>query len=186
MGMSTGHTPQKRVSPQPFGIEPQIRPLQTVGVHPQTLGMVPPPQVSGATHWVVPQSTVMPQLSTTFPHLPLQVVAFGLLMQPLPPVAPLPAVAPPPPAPAMPPAPPRPAVPPPRPPRPASDPPLPPVPPVPPFPPAVPPPAFVPPVAPVPPVPPIPPVPPDPPVPLVPPPLSLPASHCGQGLIGFP
>jgi hypothetical protein len=53
--------PQLRVPPQPLPTLPQIIVPHAVarssGVQPQTFAVVPPPQVSGATHWVVPQST---------------------------------------------------------------------------------------------------------------------------------
>src|SRR3954452_22393397 len=81
-------------------------PLQVIDltalVQPQTLGVPPPPQVFGAMHWVVPQSTMTLQRSTTRPHLPRQVIVLSLT-QPtsalasipasalaVPPVAPLP------------------------------------------------------------------------------------------------
>ena len=86
IGLWPGQAPQITLPPQPFETVPQICVPQTwvgsAGVQPQTLTVPPPPQVWGATHWVVPQSTFLPQLSRTRPHLPLQVVVIAALTQP--------------------------------------------------------------------------------------------------------
>ena len=61
MGRFAGQAPQLSVPPQPFGMLPQTCVPQTsagnAGLQPQTFAVPPPPQVWGATHWVVPQST---------------------------------------------------------------------------------------------------------------------------------
>ena len=64
-----GQGPQSSVPPQPSAIIPQVAPAaaQVVGVQPQTFGVPPPPQVSGAVQ--VPQLTVPPQPSDTEPQL---------------------------------------------------------------------------------------------------------------------
>lgn len=82
------HTPQLTEPPQPFGAAPQTCPCGPQasalvrGVQPQTLGVAPPLQVSGAMHCDVPQSTCRLQLLTTRPHLPMQVTVINALVQP--------------------------------------------------------------------------------------------------------
>ena len=62
--------PHETVPPQPSGTVPQLSPAGQVvaGVHPQTLGVPPPPQVCGAVH-AGPQETVPPQPSEKLPHI---------------------------------------------------------------------------------------------------------------------
>jgi len=65
--------PQSSIPPQPSPCMPQLDPseAQVAGVHmtvwPQTLGMPPPPHVSGMVQ--VPQSSVPPQPSPCMPQL---------------------------------------------------------------------------------------------------------------------
>ncbi len=95
-----GQDPLLHWPPHPFDA-PQPLPTQ-LGVQPHMLGVPPPPQVCPVGHdpplhlppqpsaapqvfpvqFGAPQSTVRLQLSSTIPHLPMQVTDLGLLMQP--------------------------------------------------------------------------------------------------------
>jgi len=63
-----GQKPQSSVPPQWSEMDPHSAPkaAQVVGVQPQWLGTLPPPQVSGDVH--SPQSTTPPHPSGTCPH----------------------------------------------------------------------------------------------------------------------
>ncbi len=58
--------PQLSVPPQPSGSEPHSSLQNFLGLQPQLLVEPPPPQVSGAVQ--VPQLTLFPQPSVTFPQ----------------------------------------------------------------------------------------------------------------------
>ncbi len=64
------HVPQTSVPPQPLGIVPQSSPAGHVarGVHPQTFGVPPPPQVCPVGH-DMPQLSVPPQPFEIAPQL---------------------------------------------------------------------------------------------------------------------
>ena len=72
---------QSRVPPQPSETWPHPANVQVAGVHPQTFGVPPPPQVSNPVH--VPQSSVPPQPSEIVPQfLPCAAQVVGVQQAP--------------------------------------------------------------------------------------------------------
>ncbi len=73
-GNVNGQVPHTILLPQESTAVPHSCKRQgDLDLQPHTLGVPPPPQVLGATHCDIPQSTLAPQMSVTVPHLPAQV-----------------------------------------------------------------------------------------------------------------